>query len=104
MAAGAGVVEEDGAWAEEKASTPVGNENSTNTAALTNRESVQNCDLSRPVDPYCNDKHDCCPGRSVVVALNSRLTSQSWQRMLHFLISISDQLSCFSQFMCTNLL
>lgn len=39
MAAGAGVVEEDGAWAEGKASTPVGNETSTDTAAVTNRES-----------------------------------------------------------------
>lgn len=40
MAAGVGVVEEDGAWAEETASTPVANETLTDTAAVTNRESV----------------------------------------------------------------
>lgn len=71
VAAGAGVVEEDGAWAEETASTPVGNEISTNTAAMTKRESVLNCDLSRPVNLYCNNKHDCCPRCPVVVALNN---------------------------------
>lgn len=42
VAAGVGVVEEDGAWAEEKASTPVGNETLTDTVAVTNRESVSN--------------------------------------------------------------
>lgn len=40
MAAGVGVVEEDGEWAEETASTPVGNETLTDTVAATNRESV----------------------------------------------------------------
>lgn len=48
MAAGVGVVEEDGAWA----STPVGNETSTDTVAVTNRESDLNPDLSRPAGPY----------------------------------------------------
>ncbi|KAG7227242.1 hypothetical protein INR49_013902 [Caranx melampygus] len=38
VAAGVGVVEEDGAWAEETASTPVANETSTDTAAVTNRD------------------------------------------------------------------
>lgn len=40
VAAGVGVVEEDGAWAEETASTPAANETLTDTAAVTNRESV----------------------------------------------------------------
>lgn len=40
MVAGAGVEEEDEAWAEETASTPVANETLTDTAALTNRESM----------------------------------------------------------------
>lgn len=57
VAAVAGVVEEDGAWAEETASTPVGNENSTNTAALTKRESLLNRDVSRPVNPHRNNKY-----------------------------------------------
>ena len=51
VAAGVGVVEEDGAWAEEKeASTPVGNATSTDTAAVTNRESDLRRELSRPVN------------------------------------------------------
>lgn len=49
MAAGVDVVEEDGAWAEETALTPAGNETLTDTAAVTNRESV--LDLSRPACP-----------------------------------------------------
>lgn len=38
VAAGAGVVEEGGAWAEETASTHVGNGTLTDTAEMTNRE------------------------------------------------------------------
>lgn len=51
MAAGAGVVEEGGAWAEETVLTPVGNEALTDTAAVKNRESVLNPDSGRPVNP-----------------------------------------------------
>lgn len=51
VAAGVGVVEEVGVWAEETASTPVGNVTLTDTAATTNRESVLNWDLNRPVNP-----------------------------------------------------
>lgn len=40
VVAGVGVVEGDGAWAEGTALTPVGNETLTDTAAVTNRESV----------------------------------------------------------------
>lgn len=40
VVAGVGVVEEDGAWAEETALTPAGSETLTDTAAVTNRESV----------------------------------------------------------------
>lgn len=40
VAAGAGVVEEGGAWAEATALTPVANETSTDTAAMTNRKYV----------------------------------------------------------------
>lgn len=38
MAAEVGVVEEDGAWAEETALTPAESATSTDTAAATNRE------------------------------------------------------------------
>ncbi|KAA8587367.1 hypothetical protein FQN60_016229 [Etheostoma spectabile] len=38
VADGVGVVEEDGAWAVQKALTPVGNETLTDTAAMTNRD------------------------------------------------------------------
>ena len=48
VVAGVDVVEEDGAWAEETASTPVGNETLTDTAAVTNRESVLDLDVRRP--------------------------------------------------------
>lgn len=40
VVAGVGVVEEDGAWAEETALTPAGSETLTDTAAVTNRESA----------------------------------------------------------------
>lgn len=42
VAAGVGVVVEDGVWAEETASTHAENGTSTDTAAMTNRESVLN--------------------------------------------------------------
>lgn len=51
VVAGVGVVEEDGAWAEETALTPAGNETLTDTAAVTNRESVlSSWHLNRPVN------------------------------------------------------
>lgn len=48
VVAGVDVVEEDGVWAEETALTPVGNETLTDTAAVTNRESVLDSDVRRP--------------------------------------------------------
>lgn len=59
VVAGVGVVEEDGAWAEETALTPAGSETLTDTAEVTNRESV----LTPPTRPkQTPESTDLCRG------------------------------------------